>query len=810
MTDVPSDPISRVCSVEESSVLGISVHYLSTVFLKEVEEEFGHSDCNYYEVNERMLASKKAKGAEVICPRDGAQGCSYVDAVHALESGNTDAASVMLSWSWQYSVRTVVRALVRWCTMEKRDPKKVFVWQCALCNNQFRVEASKASGEWESFETFKALFEKRMDHTSHVLSLMAPWGEPINITRIWCVFEKYVALAKGHKFDVIMPEEEDAKFQEALETTGMQPIWDLFFKVDIQKAQATAETDRRNILHLVDPDLPEDNLELYSNSCARINASVVYRLQQWFVKQALESIQQREEAGDPIPMKAYVNVAWLLSQQRNDEKTWGLVQPMYEKGVQAGRATNQENTKEFADLLCKLASFKQKNKILTEAAELMTEAEMRFEKADARNTEEYADFLKCRALHLRFLGHYDEMTKQLHKAQEVLEKAGLQETRTYAGVLRYLGQCYRHTAPGKVMEYYENSKYYFEETKSTFSQGYASLLSDMALHIYRRHREGGTELFEQARRMFVALGLTQSAEYASILDKFGKHYRYHHMLPEAYEKMKEASDLQVELRMGKTRNHAHVLADLANVEAALKKPEWEVTIALCLDLVDRLLEEEEKDTAEHDTLRRLKEKAESMLANKGDHGKGMRRSRNGPGNQGDNDQTSGKSTPRGKGKGRTWSWGTSRTGSGLDGDEEGGKGKGRTWSWGTSRTGSGLDGDEEGGQGKGIGRQDTATSSASNHTDDGEDQAIRSGFSKQAIRSDSGLEHIDEDAGDGWEVVKRKSSKVERTGESNGEGKGKGKGGKDRWTPATPRGGEGKGGKDRWTPATPRGGEGKG
>lgn len=40
---------------------------------------------------------------------------------------------VMLSWTWNYSVQTVVTSLARWCKNSGLDPKTTYVWQCALC-----------------------------------------------------------------------------------------------------------------------------------------------------------------------------------------------------------------------------------------------------------------------------------------------------------------------------------------------------------------------------------------------------------------------------------------------------------------------------------------------------------------------------------------------------------------------------------------------------------------------------------------------------------------------------------------------------
>lgn len=84
-----------------------------------------------------MLHGPKARGFGLQCPRDRGFGTSYVDALDEIHTG---PATVMLSWVWKYSVRTVVTALVRWCARTSRDPPFTYVWQCALCCLVFACE----------------------------------------------------------------------------------------------------------------------------------------------------------------------------------------------------------------------------------------------------------------------------------------------------------------------------------------------------------------------------------------------------------------------------------------------------------------------------------------------------------------------------------------------------------------------------------------------------------------------------------------------------------------------------------------------
>eukprot|EP00439_Symbiodinium_sp_Y106_P010382 s6915_g1.t1 len=66
---------------EQSQLLGVSVHFLATHFLGEVEAHFGAgADPNYHEINHRLFWGPNARGRDVTCPRDGRIGASYADA----------------------------------------------------------------------------------------------------------------------------------------------------------------------------------------------------------------------------------------------------------------------------------------------------------------------------------------------------------------------------------------------------------------------------------------------------------------------------------------------------------------------------------------------------------------------------------------------------------------------------------------------------------------------------------------------------------------------------------------------------------
>mmetsp|Transcript_6276 Transcript_6276/g.15432 ORF Transcript_6276/g.15432 Transcript_6276/m.15432 type:complete len:726 (+) Transcript_6276:69-2246(+) len=268
-------PVTNITK-EESELLGVSVAYLEREFLAEIVDKFGpRADPNYYDINPVMLYGNRAKGFGKICPRDHQRHCSYVD---ALPDQHKARATVMLSWCWQYTAHIVVDALVRWCQQQGHSPSRVFVWQCAVCINQYRVEAKKAIGGSEPFERFRETFERRVCDIGHVLALLLPWDRPHYIARMWCVFEFWMALETSTtNLEVILPQSEVEAINNAAKEDKEILVKNMFDNVKIQRARASVDDDRRNILRLVDPDVSDDDYDR-SRAVHALNMEVTNRL----------------------------------------------------------------------------------------------------------------------------------------------------------------------------------------------------------------------------------------------------------------------------------------------------------------------------------------------------------------------------------------------------------------------------------------------------------------------------------------------------------------------------------------------------
>ena len=160
-------------------MLGVSVHHLANDFINEVRVKFLDSpeDTKIYEIEDLNKLDDngivREKGKDTTCPIDGRRGAAYVHILQGNE--HVGPASIMLSYTWGYTIGDIVDVLNNYCTTNKLNPKEVYVWICFLCVNQHRVIEKKRKGEVVSFEEFRSIFFKRVTNIGHILAMMAPW-----------------------------------------------------------------------------------------------------------------------------------------------------------------------------------------------------------------------------------------------------------------------------------------------------------------------------------------------------------------------------------------------------------------------------------------------------------------------------------------------------------------------------------------------------------------------------------------------------------------------------------------------------------
>merc|ERR1712032_53069 len=183
----------------------------------------------------------KGLGYDLLCPRDGRRHCSVVDAVFSV--GHSRRATVFLSWVWSYTFEDVRSALSDWSS---KNPGDHFLWWCYHCNNQFRM----ADGQVSASELV-VTFGDQLRQVGRMLTLMDDALAPRYATRLWCLFEVFVAERDNIPLQACISERGREALVAMLKTGGARNLVDSGFRINSEEATATMPEDETHIKSLI-------------------------------------------------------------------------------------------------------------------------------------------------------------------------------------------------------------------------------------------------------------------------------------------------------------------------------------------------------------------------------------------------------------------------------------------------------------------------------------------------------------------------------------------------------------------------------
>jgi tetratricopeptide (TPR) repeat protein len=128
--------------------------------------------------------------------------------------------------------------------------------------------------------TFKAAIAA-MGRTVMVL---APWHDPVPLTRGWCLFELYCTADTGSTFEVAMSREQQRLFLDAMAAGGLTALHTMLATVDVERSECGQAADRDRIFDAVRRTV----------GFAGINAMVFAQLRGWVVATAGAALRRVE------------------------------------------------------------------------------------------------------------------------------------------------------------------------------------------------------------------------------------------------------------------------------------------------------------------------------------------------------------------------------------------------------------------------------------------------------------------------------------------------------------------------------------
>jgi len=146
------------------------------------------SDPNFHQLAPVLGFGKDSPGFGKICPRDGKPDCSYVDGIRKCHG--SDKATHFLSWAWSYNLSLPLNALQHWADKNPWERHHVNIWWCFFSNNQFRI---LQGGKAKSTKDLAIAFGQNVKEIGKAWMLMDRLQQSTYTSRIWCIFEVYVA-----------------------------------------------------------------------------------------------------------------------------------------------------------------------------------------------------------------------------------------------------------------------------------------------------------------------------------------------------------------------------------------------------------------------------------------------------------------------------------------------------------------------------------------------------------------------------------------------------------------------------------------
>ena len=222
----------------QSSSAGVSLQYLLSSHFEELAtSRTGLENPTFHDMKTGFWCGEDALGRDIVCPRDGKLGCALVDWIPRVYRRQQ---THHLSWSWKYTlgeIRSAMRLFMQ--NQSSGQHTAVFFFMCFFVNNQYRILVE--SHHYDACNDLQELFKQRLRRMGRMVILLDDWKFPVYLSRIWSVYEVYVALDLDVQITIAMPEHVLESFRIVIQQgePGMQYISKTLVEMDLEKATAS-------------------------------------------------------------------------------------------------------------------------------------------------------------------------------------------------------------------------------------------------------------------------------------------------------------------------------------------------------------------------------------------------------------------------------------------------------------------------------------------------------------------------------------------------------------------------------------------
>jgi len=166
-------------------------------------------------------------------------------------------ADFFVSYAWLLTLGQVLDAL---------EGLSGFAWIDVFTLNQ-------NSSTTLSTDELQGVFGEALKTIGKVYMIASPWRKPVIVTRIWCVFEQYMASELDVDVELLLSKKEEEDLKKAMEKgLGHASFLDMFSGINVAKAEAREPADQEAILGLL------------KGKETKVNDMTMLRIKEWLVK----------------------------------------------------------------------------------------------------------------------------------------------------------------------------------------------------------------------------------------------------------------------------------------------------------------------------------------------------------------------------------------------------------------------------------------------------------------------------------------------------------------------------------------------
>jgi hypothetical protein len=153
--------------------------------------------------------------------------------VESLDSSEVGQATVFVSHAWQYKFKDVLQALERYFALEP----DVIVWFDVFCANQHKAL-------YRDFYWWTTTFKNSIAAIGRTVMVLAPWNDPVPLTRGWCIWELYCTIEAKNIFDIALSRESRDEFLKHMDDNAAAAVNAMIAKVNCASFTCSALADK--------------------------------------------------------------------------------------------------------------------------------------------------------------------------------------------------------------------------------------------------------------------------------------------------------------------------------------------------------------------------------------------------------------------------------------------------------------------------------------------------------------------------------------------------------------------------------------